>query len=165
MELFNRVKEIAKHFAGSDKALAEKLGFKQATFSGYLNEKRQDNLWPLLPSILSLFPSLSRDWLYFGEGSMLKTDATKAQPPNQPPDHTDNSALLELLVRNKELEEKVFDLKERLADKEKLIALLEENKRLAESVSAVVTPTEARRNNPQHATSDRPVTGVPGGGI
>lgn len=165
MELFNRVKEIAKHFTGSDKALAEKLGFKQATFSGYLNEKRQDNLWPLLPNILSLFPSLSRDWLYFGEGPMLKTDAAESPSPNQSPAQTGNSALLELLVRNKELEEKVFDLKGRLADKEKLIALLEENKRLAESVSAVVTPTEARRDNPQHATSVRPVTGVPDGGI
>ena len=165
MELFNRVKEIAKHFTGSDKALAEKLGFKQATFSGYLNEKRQDNLWPLLPNILSLFPSLSRDWLYFGEGPMLKTDATESPSPNQSPAQTDNSALLELLVRNKELEEKVFDLKGRLADKEKLIALLEENKRLAESVSAVVTPTEARRDNPQHATSDRPASGATDCGV
>ena len=130
MELFNRVKEIAKHFTGSDKALAEKLGFKQATFSGYLNEKRQDNLWPLLPNILSLFPSLSRDWLYFGEGPMLKTDAAESPSPNQSPAQTDNSALLELLVRNKELEEKVFDLKGRLADKEKLIA------RILETVAA-----------------------------
>ena len=109
MELFNRVKEIAKHFTGSDKALAEKLGFKQATFSGYLNEKRQDNLWPLLPNILSLFPSLSRDWLYFGEGPMLKTDAAESPSPNQSPAQTDNSALLELLVRNKELEERRSD--------------------------------------------------------
>lgn len=61
MELFNGVKEIAKHLTGSDKALAEKLGFKQATFSGYLSEERQDNLWPLSPNILPLLPSLSRD--------------------------------------------------------------------------------------------------------
>ena len=103
-------------------------------------------------------------------GSTLVRDPCSKQTPqslrpNQSPAQTDNSALLELLVRNKELEEKVFDLKGRLADKEKLIALLEENKRLAESVSAVVTPTEARRDNPQHATSDRPASGVTDCGV
>lgn len=96
---------------------------------------------------------------------MLKTDAAESPPPNQSPAQTDNSAPLELLVRGKELEEKVFDLKGRLTDKERLTALLEENKRLAEPVSAIVMPTEARRNNPQHATSVRPVTSVPDDGI
>ena len=75
--------------------------------------------------------------------------------------------------KNTELTEKLFAAKDELLEaknelitsKDKIIALHEENKRLAESVSAVVTPTEARRNNPQHATSDRPVTGVPDGGI
>ena len=63
MHLFERVKKIAKNFAGSDAALAKKLGYKQQTFFGYLNEKRQDNL------------ELNRDWLYFGEGEMLTSDA------------------------------------------------------------------------------------------
>lgn len=75
MHLFERVKKIAKNFAGSDTALAKKLGYKQQTFFGYLNEKRQDNLWPILPRILELFPELNRDWLYFGEGAMLTSDA------------------------------------------------------------------------------------------
>ena len=74
MHLFERVKKIAKHFAGSDTALAKKLGYRQQTFFGYLNEKRQDNLWPILPHILKLFPELSRDWLYFGEGTMLASN-------------------------------------------------------------------------------------------
>lgn len=43
----------------------------QRTFQGYLNEKRQDNLWPILPKILETFPRLSRQWLYFGEGPMF----------------------------------------------------------------------------------------------
>lgn len=75
MHLFERVKKIAKNFAGSDAALAKKLGYKQQTFFGYLNEKRQDNLWPILPHVLELFPELNRDWLYFGEGEMLASDA------------------------------------------------------------------------------------------
>lgn len=72
----------------------------------------------------------------------------------------------ELKRENTELTKKLLAVKdELLAAKDKIIALHEENKRLAESVSAVVTPTETRRGNPQHATSDRPATGVPGGGI
>lgn len=35
-------------------------------------EQRQHNLWPLLPQILEAFPHLSRQWLYFGDGPMLK---------------------------------------------------------------------------------------------
>lgn len=68
MELFERVKQIAKIIGISDKDLAANLGLKQSTFSGYLNARRQDLLWPLLPKILELYPEISRQWLYFGEG-------------------------------------------------------------------------------------------------
>lgn len=55
----------------------------------------------------------------------------------------------ELKRENTELTKKLLAAKdELLAAKDKIIALHEENKRLAESVSAVVTPTEARRDNP-----------------
>ncbi|MBD8894758.1 hypothetical protein IG626_01980 [Desulfovibrio desulfuricans] len=72
MELFERIKKIGKVVATSDSAIAAAIGMKQSTFSGYLNEQRQHNLWPLLPLILEAFPHLSRQWLYFGEGPMLK---------------------------------------------------------------------------------------------
>lgn len=71
MELYQRIKKVAKSLTGSDAALATLLGLKQNTFSGYLNSDRQDHLWPLLPHILKEFPRLSRQWLYFGEGPML----------------------------------------------------------------------------------------------
>lgn len=71
MELFERIKKVGKVVATSDSAIASAIGMKQSTFSGYLNEQRQHNLWPLLPQILETFPRLSRHWLYFGEGPML----------------------------------------------------------------------------------------------
>lgn len=71
MELFERIKKVGKVVATSDSAIASAIGMKQSTFSGYLNEQRQHNLWPLLPQILEAFPRLSRHWLYFGEGPML----------------------------------------------------------------------------------------------
>ena len=79
MQLFQRVKHIAKNKAGSAKSLGEALGLSQSRFNGYLNETRQNNLWPLLPQILELFPDVSRDWLYFGEGEMLSASPTAAR--------------------------------------------------------------------------------------
>ena len=79
MQLFQRVRILAKNKAGSVKALAEKLGKGQSRFNAYLNEQRQNNLWPLLPSILELYPDVSRDWLYFGEGEMIASSPTAAQ--------------------------------------------------------------------------------------
>ena len=177
MYLFERVRKIAKYFTGSDKALAEKLGFKQQTFCGYFNEKRQDNLWPVLPKILALFPTIQRDWLYFGEGAMLKDSPSEGETPYtevsvvEPGPLDDSMGQLER--KNTELTEKLFAAKdelleaknELLASKDKIIALHEENKRLVESVSAVMTPTETRRDNPQHATSDRPASGVTDCGV
>lgn len=80
MLLFQRVKEVASVLAGSQTLLGEKLGFSSPrTFQAYLTEARQDNLWPLLPKLLEIFPELSRDWLYFGEGTMLASNKpTKA---------------------------------------------------------------------------------------
>lgn len=79
MQLFQRVKHIAKNKAGSAKSLGEALGLSQSRFNGYLNETRQNNLWPLLPQILELYPDVSRDWLYFGEGEMIASSPTAAQ--------------------------------------------------------------------------------------
>lgn len=78
MKLFQRVRELAKAKAGSAKKLGEQLGKSQPVFQAYLNETRQNNLWPLLPQILELYPDVSRDWLYFGEGEMLSTSPTAA---------------------------------------------------------------------------------------
>ena len=83
MDLFERIKLVAKT-KGSVKKLAFELNIPQTTFNGYLSEKRQDNLWPLLPKILVLYPELSRDWLYFGEGQMLKADGEKTDSSYPP---------------------------------------------------------------------------------
>lgn len=69
--LFNRVIELAKIKEGSVKGLAEKLGMLRQTFNGYLSESREDNLWPLLPRLLDLYPDISREWLYLGEGEIF----------------------------------------------------------------------------------------------
>ena len=71
MYLYQRIKSVLAALTLSQSEMARRLGMPQRTFQGYLNEKRQDNLWPLLPRILELYPRLSRQWLYFEEGPMF----------------------------------------------------------------------------------------------
>lgn len=80
MELFQRIKELAVKCAGSETKLALALGLAQSRFNKYMNTKSQRNLWEYLPKILRLYPQLSRDWLYFGEGEMLKS---KGEPEGE----------------------------------------------------------------------------------
>lgn len=72
MQLFERVRLISAEVARSQSELAQRIGLTLSTFNGYLNEKRQDNLWPVLPKILENYPQINRMWLYFGEGEMVR---------------------------------------------------------------------------------------------
>lgn len=71
MELFERIRQIIDFYGLSEAKAADALGYHPRTFNGYMSLTRQDNLWPLLPKILELFPQVSRDWLYFEEGEMV----------------------------------------------------------------------------------------------
>jgi len=54
--------------------LARQLGIKQTTFNTWFSRDRQDYLLPVLFKILELYPHISREWLFFGEGEMVKTE-------------------------------------------------------------------------------------------
>ena len=79
MELFKRVKYIARLAKDSGLSLADQIGINQNTFNGYLSLKRQDNLWPLLDKILAAHPEFSRNWLYFGEPPILAADSAHSE--------------------------------------------------------------------------------------
>lgn len=187
MELFERIKKISKKFTGSDKALAELLDLKQQTFCGYLREERQNNLWPLLPRILVLFPQISRDWLYFDEGEMLTTDqqTTSGHPVQRAGSPAnvvtlgakglgqENTAQTEKLVqRIAELEHEISVLKSESAELtvelrgalKELRQLNEEKRELEDRLKAAPAFLESSEN-PEPATSPRPVTGALGGGM
>ena len=74
MELYERVDAVIKYMAQSRSHLAKQLKIKQTTFNGYFSNVKQHNLWPSLSRILSLYPTISREWLFFGEGEMLKKE-------------------------------------------------------------------------------------------
>ena len=74
MELYERVDAVVKYMGQSRSHLAKQLKIKQTTFNGYFSSAKQDNLWPSLSKILALYPTISREWLFFGEGEMLKKE-------------------------------------------------------------------------------------------
>jgi hypothetical protein len=74
MELYERVDEFIRRMAKSRSHLAKQLEIRQTTFNSWFSRERQDYLFPSLLAILELYPHISRDWLFFGEGEMLKSD-------------------------------------------------------------------------------------------
>lgn len=116
MLLFERVRYLYQKISQSQAEFARALDLTPATFNGYLKESRQDNLWPLLPKILELFPQISRNWLYFGEGEMIGEQITAISEKKSP-------GMQELQAKNTELEEELREanrlnrrLMERLLD-------------------------------------------------
>ena len=79
MELFERVDALTKYAGMSRSSLGKRLRVKQTTFNGYFSKDRQNGLWPLLKEISAFFPHISREWLFFGEGEMLKKDMDEPQ--------------------------------------------------------------------------------------
>jgi len=74
MELYERVDEVIKRMAKSRSHLARQLDIKQTTFNSWFSRDKQDYLWPALHRMLELYPHLSRDWLFFDEGPVLKSE-------------------------------------------------------------------------------------------
>ena len=169
MKLFERIRHISTTQGIPLYKIAEYLGESPSKFNQWLNEKSQKNIWEHLPKVIELFPNIRREWLYMGDEPMLKDGSASSESSHiaAAPEQrlATEGQMIQLERENAQLRELLEAKNEIITSKDKIIALHEENKRLAESVSAVVTPTEARRDNPQHATSDRPASGVPGGGI
>ena len=115
MELFERVRRISAEIAGSQKKLAELLGIAPNTFQGYLKSEREDNLWPVLPQILGLYPQVSREWLYFDEGEMYGGGGPKPPTP-----HVDTALLQQVLEL---LEEHLQAVKGKLSPARKAVVV------------------------------------------
>lgn len=68
MNFKDRVDFILKKKSLSRTDLSKKLGLSQSTFNGYFAPGKEDALAPYLWKLMDLFPDISRDWLFFGEG-------------------------------------------------------------------------------------------------
>lgn len=100
MQLFERIKIIIAHSGDSQATVARHLGVTQQGFNQWLTAKSQKNLWEHLPKILELFPQISRNWLYFGEGEMIGEQITARVAGSE--DITLKNALEEIMRLNQE---------------------------------------------------------------
>ena len=106
MELYERVDAVIGMMGMSRSHLAKQLNIKQTTFNNWFARARQKNLMPVLPKILEHYPRISREWLFFGEGEMLKKES------DGPP--VSQSREKELLLKIEQLSALVVKLKKRL---------------------------------------------------
>lgn len=89
MELFERLNHIAELLENNSQAqLARRVDLLPQTLNNYMNFDGQQKIRKtLLDKILVVYPQLSRDWLFFGEGEML--DAARTVEASALPDTKD----------------------------------------------------------------------------
>ena len=66
-----RIKEIISDYAVKKSALAAKIGVSSQAISKWLRTGQIDNRH--IEKLLELFPTVNRDWLYFGNGEKYRT--------------------------------------------------------------------------------------------
>lgn len=118
-ELGIKVKErlllFVKHNGMSNLAFEKACGLS----NGYLRNFKGNLGGDKLANILSAFPELNKEWLLYGEGSMLNTPEQESPVQEQP---VPNNSLLDYLQRKiAELEGKIEKLNDEKAE------LLQEN--------------------------------------
>lgn len=71
MELYKRIDCLLSHYNLSRSALAKEINIHVNTFGRYFIPDQEDKLRACLWKIHEVFPDISRDWLFFGEGEMF----------------------------------------------------------------------------------------------
>ena len=73
--MIERFQKIMEYAGVSPKRFAEILGIERSNVSHIMSGRNNPSL-TVVQKILKNFPDISSDWLLFGEGNMLKTNAT-----------------------------------------------------------------------------------------
>lgn len=76
--MVSRIKKIIEYSGLSDRAFAHKCGINQPTLFNQLKGLRSVSLDTVL-SICATYPEVSRDWVLFGEGEMIKVDTNSTE--------------------------------------------------------------------------------------
>lgn len=112
MEIKNRLIQFIQHKGMTNKAFEESCGMS----NGYISSMRKGLGPEKLNNVLTKYPELNRDWLLYGEGSMLRTETTASLSQG-----AESEEIRKLKERIKELEEQNAELRE---DKKYLKELL-----------------------------------------
>ncbi len=79
-----RFEKIMEYAGVSPKRFAEILGIERSNVS-HITSGRNNPSLVVVQKILKSFPTISAEWLLFGEGNMLKTNASGSVPPSPTP--------------------------------------------------------------------------------
>lgn len=140
-----RMKKIIRYYKMSQTELAERLEVNQSNLSAILRGKRPCGRIMDDKFLLS-FPEINKEWLLTGEGSMLNEGYTTFEPVG---------VAVSSSPEKTETEKENVILKAQLAEKEKMITILEQqlaelntiNKGLMTTLTNVVTSSVANKKS------------------
>lgn len=140
-----RMKKIIRYYKMSQTELAERLDVNQSNLSAILRGKRPCGRIMDDKFLLS-FPEINKEWLLTGEGSMLNEGYTMFEPVG---------VAVSSSPEKTETEKENVILKAQLAEKEKMITILEQqlaelntiNKGLMTTLTNVVTSSVANKKS------------------
>ena len=86
MELFERINKVIETcYDGKSSHLAAAVGVPPNTFNRHISKNNQNKIsLNLIFLILEKTPEVNRDWLFFEEGGMLKTQPESAEKEPEP---------------------------------------------------------------------------------
>lgn len=163
MNLFERVSKLIEAKGISRNILAKRLDVPQNTLNRYFCAEHQDKLAQHLWTLLNLFPDVSREWLFFGEGEMLQADTPEFKPAREP---VAQPVTLNVQVELKDLRRENAELNVELRGALKELRRLNEEKRELEERLKVNTLDPFAFDPPAESVSvGKLVRGVSGAGV
>ena len=131
-----RLEQFIKHQKISVHQFEQNVGLS----NGYVRNIRKSITRDKLEQITNAYPELSKEWLIFGEGDMIKCYFDEPNPPTEQKfpkmeEQKENSAILEAK------DETIRTLKSQLEDKDAIISAKEDLIRMLEKRLMEVTKT------------------------
>lgn len=136
------VKERTIEFVKSQKITMKEFETRCGLSTGYVTSMRKGYGADKLNNVLKAFPQLNRDWLLYGEGSML-TDSATAPAASSP---TDLSSALNKAMDEIAAQRRITEKSQQQIDR--LLSLLEADRR-----TSAASPTDAA---PEEGTAAPP---------
>lgn len=141
MSIGERVKAIKKYFRLKQDELADILGVSTTMVSKYQNNSTIPNL-DSLNRILDQYPEVSSQWLFRGEGGMLKADSTENNQIN----NYDGGSIGVLGVNNRGTIKNTQLDKERSKHEVKIKEIKVENEKLKSDILNLKKMLEAKED-------------------
>ena len=134
------VKQRLEQFIKYKKLTTRQFELNVGLSNGYVRNIRKSITQDKLEQITRTYPELSKEWLIFGEGDMVKCYFDEPNPPTEQKlpkmkEQKENSAILEAK------DETIRTLKSQLADKDAIISAKEDLIRMLEKRLMEVTKT------------------------